>query len=367
MPTSLPLTYDECRARFRRAADRRGVHVTAHPIDARGPEEQRLTIDSCWVGDEQVDTALVVMSGTHGVEGFVGSALQSDLLDRLVVPAGAGVLLVHAVNPWGMAWWRRQNESNVDLNRNWRRDHVEPTHNLAYDELHPIACPDTDELPAPGPLIDAALAMVAERGIAWVRDGISAGQYRHPDGLHFGGDRTEQSTAILETLVRERLDGVARLLTIDLHTGHGPRAEVVSLCDQPPGSAQHSFLTRMFDEFTVEATVGDAAATTGLKVGQLANGFADVLDGTVAYATSVEFGTVPDEEQLVATCAEQWVHRRGDRAEVEHAAAVWAYRCCFTPDDDAWTRRCTDSGRRVLDRAVGALSRWDEFDVGARP
>ncbi len=362
---SLPLTYDECRARFRRAAELRGVEATAHPIAARGPDEQRLTIDTCWSGDERPHTALVVMSGTHGVEGFIGSALQCELLDRLAVPTGTAVLFVHAVNPWGMAWWRRQNESNVDLNRNWRRDQVEPVHNEAYDQLHPIACPDTAELPPVEPMFDAAMALVAERGLEWVRDGISAGQYRHPDGLHFGGDRTEASTAILEALVTERLSGVGRLLTVDLHTGHGPWGEVVSLCDQPPDSPQHRFLTRAFHGFTVEATVGNDEATTGLKAGQLANGFADVLGGTTSYATSIEFGTVTDEQQLAATYAEQWVHRHGDRTRPDHAAAVWAYRCCFTPDDEDWTRQCLDAGRRVLDDAVGALSRWDELDAGA--
>jgi octopine/nopaline transport system ATP-binding protein len=60
------------------------------------------------------------------------------------------VLLIQAVNPWGMAWSRRQNEHNVDLNRNWRRSQVDPLHNDAYDEIHAVACPDTDDLPRHG-------------------------------------------------------------------------------------------------------------------------------------------------------------------------------------------------------------------------
>ena len=132
----LPLTYDECRARFRQAAARAGFDTEAHPIAAHGPEGQTLTIESLLVGADKPRRALIVMSGLHGVEGFIGSALQCDLLGRLdaaALPADMAVLLLHAVNPWGMAWWRRQNESNVDLNRNWRRDHSTPLHNDAYD------------------------------------------------------------------------------------------------------------------------------------------------------------------------------------------------------------------------------------------
>ena len=59
-----------------------------------------------------------------------------------------------------MSWWRRQNESNVDLNRNWRRDELAPVHNDAYDEVHPIACPDDPTMPTVEGLLDAAQELV---------------------------------------------------------------------------------------------------------------------------------------------------------------------------------------------------------------
>lgn len=355
----LPLTYDECRARFRRAARLAGFGVEAHPISARGVEGQGLSIEVVSVGAAEPATALVVLSGVHGVEGFIGSTLQTDLLGRLdpaSLPAGVGVLLVHAVNPWGMSWWRRQNESNVDLNRNWRRDDTEPQHNDAYDEMHALACPDTPELPSTDDLLVSALAMVEERGLAWVRDGITRGQYRHADGLHFGGDRTEESCRILERVVAERLGRAERVLTIDLHTGHGPRGEVIFLSDQPPGSAQDEYLKSHFPGFEVEATSGNPDATTGPKSGQIANGFAHVLPGAECVASSVELGTVSDEEQLAATYLESWVHRHGDRSDPAHSEVVWRYRCCFTPDDPEWEAVALDRGRAVLDRAVAAVS-----------
>lgn len=45
------LTYDECRARFRRAADAAGVRCEAHRIEARGPESQALSLDVRTVTD----------------------------------------------------------------------------------------------------------------------------------------------------------------------------------------------------------------------------------------------------------------------------------------------------------------------------
>lgn len=357
----LPLTYAECRARFRRAATEAGVAVVARPIEVTGPDGELLTVDVAAVGPPDADGLLVVLSGVHGVEGFVGSALQCDLLDRTAgtpLPDGVGLLLVHAVNPWGMAWWRRENESNVDLNRNWRRSDTEPDHNDAYDEVHDLACPATPDLPDVDELLVHASTLVAERGAAWVRDAITTGQYRHPDGLHYGGERTEASNRVLEGVVAEHVIGRDRVLVLDLHTGHGPRGELTLLSDEPPGSHQDRFFRERFTGVRVEATVGNPDATTGRKTGQIANGIRDLLPPGRCWSTSAEIGTADDLEQLAATYRSRWVAFHGDRADPAHAAAVWAYRCCFTPDDRAWERAALDGGRRLLDEAVTAVASW---------
>jgi hypothetical protein len=359
----LPLTYDESRARFRRAATVVGAEVRAHPIPARGPFGQELTVDVVHLGAAKPRRALTVLSGVHGVEGFVCSAVQTALLGRLRpedLPDDVAVVLVHAVNPWGMAWGRRQNEANVDLNRNWRRSEVEPVHNDPYDEVHALACPDGPELPSIDALLIDALALVEQHGLDWVRDAITVGQYRHPDGLHYGGHETEASNRILERVVAEHLVGVERSFALDLHTGHGPRAAVTLLSDEAPGSPQDAFLRRAFGDEVVMATVGNDEATTGTKSGQIGSGMGDLLDGAVHHATSAEFGTTSDEEQIAATYQESWVHRHGDLAVPAHAAAAWAYRCCFTPEDPAWEQACLAAGAHLVDDAVAAVASWED-------
>jgi hypothetical protein len=354
----LPLTYDECRTRFRQAAAQQKLSVESYPIAARGPDGQELTIDVARLGAADAQRVLVVLSAVHGVEGFVNSLLQADLLLRWSArsyPDDLAVLLVHGVNPWGMAWWRRQNESNVDLNRNWRRDDGVPFDNAGYPEVHHLACPDTPDLPKVDGLLAQANELIATRGLVWVRDAITTGQYRHPDGLHYGGERTEASNRILERVLPTALAAAERVLIVDLHTGHGPRGEITALSDQPPGAEQDVFLRAAYDR--VEATVGNPEATTGPKAGQIANGLRGELDA-LCFSTSLEIGTSSDIEQLIATYHEQWVYRRGDRRVAEHAAAVWAYRCCFTPDDPQWEAEALRVGREFIDRSVAAVASW---------
>jgi hypothetical protein len=353
----LPLTYEECRARFILAAHAAQLAVSGHAIEARGPDGQELGLDVVCLGPSNATRALVVLSGVHGVEGFVHSAIQAELLGRWSsLPAGVKVVLVHAVNPWGMASWRRQNESNVDLNRNWRRDEGVPFDNAAYEELHPLACPDSPDLPDVQRMLDAASALVAERGLTWVRDGLTRGQYRHADGLHYGGSVTEESNRILERVVPDAVRSAENVLVVDLHTGHGPFAAITALSDQPAGSPQDVFHHQWCDR--VEQTVDNPDATTGLKSGQIANGLRSMLPAAQCFSTSLEVGTVDDLTQLGATYQEQWVHRLGGRGDPDAVAAVWAYRHCFTPDDPDWEDQASAGVLAHLDRALGVVAAW---------
>lgn len=355
---TLPATYAAARTRFRTAVEDAGAIAVSHPLAATGPDGEELSIESALLGEPRPERGLVVLSGVHGVEGFIGSALQSDAVARwraTDLPAGVGVLLVHAVNPWGMAWGRRQNEHNVDLNRNWHRSEIAPERNVDYDVVHPLACPDTPEVPQVDELLPAAAALIERHGLPWLRDAITRGQYHHPDGLHYGGTSTEESNVVLEAALAPFLAATASALIVDLHTGHGPWGEVTFLSDQPPGSSQDRCFREQVRADRVEATVDNPEATTGYKLGQIANG-ARLLAGGTCYSTSLEFGTADDLAQLTATLQEQWVHRLGDRARPDHAAIAQAFRACFTPDDPEWERVATERGRAHLDRCLAAVA-----------
>src|SRR5262245_10352541 len=120
MDSQFPHDYLTARGRFRRAAGRIGCELEAHPIPATGPDGEALTIDvAITAGTVSGDHALVVSSGMHGVEGFLGSAIQCALLEEWrAAPPPIRCVLLHALNPYGFAWRRRVNEGNIDVNRN---------------------------------------------------------------------------------------------------------------------------------------------------------------------------------------------------------------------------------------------------------
>ncbi|MEO6032022.1 MAG: DUF2817 domain-containing protein, partial [Burkholderiaceae bacterium] len=138
-------SYASARARFLLAADRAGarVDVLTNTV-ASAPDGGTLTTDVAVLGSAQAERALLIVSGTHGPEGFVGSAAQIALLDALARRADeleVRVVLVHAINPWGFAHISRTTENNVDLNRNFIDWSSGSPANPRYAELHASMCP----------------------------------------------------------------------------------------------------------------------------------------------------------------------------------------------------------------------------------
>ena len=136
------------------ARQRRRRHSRAYHNPATGPDGLALSTETAWLGPRDSDRVLVVMSGTHGVEGFSGSGLQVGLLRQRHRQGSRrgrlGLLLIHAINPSGFAWVRRVTEGNVDLNRNFV-DHGKPyPRNAGYETLRDAICP-ADWLARRGP------------------------------------------------------------------------------------------------------------------------------------------------------------------------------------------------------------------------
>jgi hypothetical protein len=85
---------------------------------------------------------MVLSSGLHGAEGFLGSGIQLVPLEkyRNMAPlSGRKLVLIHSLIPYGSAWLWRWNEDNIDLNRNFLlSDEIfrgSPTDYLKFDSL----------------------------------------------------------------------------------------------------------------------------------------------------------------------------------------------------------------------------------------
>ena len=96
--------YVDARARFRSSAMALDCRLDAYAIDAKGPQGEELTIDFAVFGQPDPRRVVIVSSGLHGVEGYLGSAVQAALLEErlggFIPPNDTALVLIHGLNPY---------------------------------------------------------------------------------------------------------------------------------------------------------------------------------------------------------------------------------------------------------------------------
>src|SRR5690606_5451690 len=99
--------YAQSRERFIAAASSVGARLTqyVHPHE-KGPDGGTLSVDVAVLGRHDAPRQFLALSGTHGLEGPAGAAVQIAWLvsgQAKSLPEDVAVVLVHAINPYGWA------------------------------------------------------------------------------------------------------------------------------------------------------------------------------------------------------------------------------------------------------------------------
>jgi len=330
--------YAAARERFRSAVRGAAAKPMSYLLpDHQGPSGEPLTLDVVRLGAMEAQSALLVIAGTHGVEGLAGSGCLVGLLeDRLheALPASGCLVLLHAINPYGFAWLRRVNEDGVDLNRNF----VDFTKTLpsseAYERLHEWLVPadwDGEARRA----ADAALAAHAQQlGMAALQAAVSGGQYTRPHGLFYGGVRETWSARMLFRVLSEVLPAtVRRLAVLDLHTGLGPPAYGEPILDAADPKARERAL-RWFGSDVRDLSAGESVSAR--LTGTMARGIERLRPDLELTPIGLEFGTRPMLEVLEALRADHWLHSRGGRDSAAAPRIRRQMREAFYSDSVAW-------------------------------
>jgi hypothetical protein len=347
--------YDEARRRFRQAARAAGAETFELPIAAVGPGGLPLTIDIGWLGPRKPGRAVLHVAGVHGLEGFTGSAVQlAALKSRPVLPSDVALIFVHGLNPWGMAWLRRNNENNVDLNRNFLLGAPPPATPPLYKELHPLLNPPTP--PSRDYFLMKLVAHLRRHGFGALQQVVAGGQYEFPNGLFFGGlDLEEGPHQFLEWLV-EHVTGVGRLVAIDVHTGLG-RYGRDFLFIEP--SASNETKQRLGGAFGRRVHIQGDASLVYRCTGTLLSAVERLFPEARVDALCQEFGTFPPPWMLKALRQENRFHLYGGGLNVDPAThrLKQATLQMFHPRNRLWRRWILALGDERIQQALLSLDR----------
>ncbi|MGE0153596.1 MAG: M14 family metallopeptidase [Reyranellaceae bacterium] len=354
---SFSQSFAEAREKFLAAADRAGGHPESFVNPNKGPAGETLATDVAWFGDPAAGKALVCVSGTHGVEGFCGSGWQIDWLrgeGRHRLPPGVGMLLVHAINPYGFCWIRRVTEENVDLNRNFV-DHARPhPDNPGYRELADYLIPrslDQEAIRAAEARLEAYRRQHGD--IAYYR-AISAGQYSHADGLFYGGNGPTWSNRTTHAVIDRFLKHRQAVAVVDFHTGLGPYGYGELIGHYDPGTPGSERQRRWYGPSLMETKRGMSASQA--RDGLTHYGYNRALAGSDTTVVTLEFGTYPREPGHSALRADHWLHKYGDPLSAEGKRIKAMLRDHFYPDRDDWKEMILFRGYQVTRQALAGLA-----------
>lgn len=341
--------YATARERFRAAAQAAGGVLDALALDeVRGPNGEALTIDIARIGERAARRVLLHTSGVHGVEAFAGAAVQlAALADPPAPPAGCALVLVHVLNPYGMAWLRRANENNVDLNRNLlgpgERWVGAPALYPRIDGLlNPPAPPSSD-------LFRLRLGMLALRhGVRALKQAIAEGQYQYARGLFYGGNALQPGPALYLDWLRRNLLQAEYLFALDLHTGLGRRGGEMLILEPGAGATPSRELSAALNRALIDPT--DQGARPYRIRGGMGGALPHILPPAAIDFVLQEIGTYGPLTVLCALRNENRWHHHGT-GSLEHPAkqAVREALCPASPD---WRRRAVELGLSLLRAAA---------------
>jgi hypothetical protein len=359
MDGSFSENYADAREKFLDAARIAGAVINSFPHSERGPDDGTLAADTAWVGDSKAPRVVVTISGTHGVEGFFGSATQIECLRRAKaappLPKDVAVLHVHAINPYGFAWLRRTNEQNIDINRNWIDFDLPLPENSLYEELSHDLCPSdwsTDIQASTGGRI---ADWIKRHSFAAFQQAVSSGQWQHPTGLFYGGTAPSWSRTTLKRILHAGLGDASRVNIIDFHTGLGPYGyaePIIGRSRVDPGFERN----RAWVGAAAKSLHGDGSVSAEIK-GDSMSALPGLLPHAVVDVVALECGIRPIHEVALALRADAWLHAHGDLRSPEAKSIKSMIRAAFHSDDLLWQGMALGQGLAACQAALGGLSR----------
>ena len=362
-------SYQESRHSFLKAAEKRKAKITTYPHGLRGFTNEELATDVCYYGPKGPEKCIIVSTGVHGVEGYAGSAILTQLfaqqLDGLDLPKGMGILAVNFVSSHGASFATRSDIGNINLNRNFLAHPDQHVDNPEYREISWLINPtELDHSWSDG--IRFFTKYRKKWGLRKIQEVLTRGQYVEPKGVEFGGFEASPTNLMLRGILHTHLPkSVQACIFLDVHTGLGPEnndrgahSGVVLITEFPEDSYHFRQGRRWFGNVVESSLSGSAVATP--RVGTVDHAFVQELQTinpqckVAVYC--VEFETY-DLKWVAWTCrSDNWLHNHGELESWKGRKIKKSMYRMFFPPAPKWRANLLKEGAMIVDQAVKGLA-----------
>ena len=351
-------SYAEAREKFLKAAATAGAEIIdsyAHP--AKGPDGGDLATDVAWLGPRTAKKLLVLVSSTHGIEGYCGSGCQVSWLENRNYHRDASpdtaALLIHAINPHGFAYGRRVNEDNVDLNRNFldftKPLPTNPDYEALQDKINPKEWNDNSMAEA-----ERAIANFYGRPNAeFLAKATHFAQHVNPKGTGFGGHGPTWSNRTFRSILANWMQNKTDICLVDYHTGLGPFGHGDMIYAGQPGEGM---ARAWFDHVTpTEEQLKGTDHLANRLTGMLCQVPPDACPGANITSGAIEYGTFDRRSVGKSTRGDVWLHAYGDPSSKQGQEMKAYLREMFFPASLEWRVMVASRSNDILRQALTGL------------
>jgi len=314
------------------------------------------TVDKKGEEDKTKRKRVVLQTGVHGIEGYVGATLVDyfikKILKNLIFQDNLkfDLFIILNSNPFGVSFKRRVNENNVDLNRNFllsEEDFNSFENNKQdqnYKRIDRIVNLDINKSFKSQNLIllSASIAFkiigfVMKKGASSFKNSLLSGQSYNTKGLYYRGSGYQVETKVLLDIFKKILNNDSIL--IDLHTGYGPgyQMSIVNSAFEP---RTHEQIKLDFEyPLIVKSSSKDFYNISGDMIDYLYKNY--IEKSRLKYATTFEFGTFGDSliaslKSVIAVALENQNYFCKKNSKNIDKKIQELFRKAYYPEDKKW-------------------------------
>jgi len=238
---------------------------------------------------------LVFDIGLHGIEGYVGHSCLMVFLDEYLSLLGLGteVIIYHAINPFGMKHYRRNNENNVDLNRNFSSNDFNsnnPDFEKAVDFFKPKRYKGIFRANLSFYL--SVINMVLKYGASTLKAATLLGQKIAQDAIYYSSSEYQRSTKYMLNEIQLNMNNIDQVVWIDLHTGYGPRYQMSIVNSKQEKEINTEFSHNIHYPLVLGLNANDFYEIDGDMIEMIYTTHAKMDQPNDLYGTCFEFGTL---------------------------------------------------------------------------
>lgn len=313
---------------------------------------------------------VLVVSGTHGIEAFFSSALQREILRHELEPHrnDFNFIFIHGLNPFGIKNFRRVNELNVDLNRNFLIDPADyEQKNEAYALLSGLLV--AKQKPSLGffersIFLFKTLSSILRFGMEPLRNAVLSGQYEYPQGVFFGGFGPQPQVDFIKNILDLVPVESSSLFVVDIHTGYGQRGVLHRMISNTSSQEFERYKEFLAPHDPIHSGTKKFYQTKGDLLPFIESRFKERNPRGVFFGITWEFGTMDSQKmwgsleslRIMTQENRSWFYQK-ELSEVEKQKISSEFKEMFFPSDEGWRSQCMDQGIQEWHRSLSKLKR----------